>query len=66
MCPVIPYALSDGTRFTLSGTNSIRGVQELEKEYAIYEVESGAPVDIPLEYADFYNFDKIVQIINQQ
>ena len=65
MCAVMPYVLADGTRFTLSDKNSMRGVTAKEDEYLVYEIESGAPVDIPLEYEDFYNFDKIVELINQ-
>ena len=37
----------------------------LENEYIAYDIEGGAPVDIPLEYDDFYNFDMIVELINR-
>ena len=66
MCAVMPYVLSDGTRFTLSDKNSMRGIVTTDTSYLVHEIESGAPVDIPLEYEDFYNFDRIVELINQQ
>ena len=65
MCAVMPYVLTDGTRFNLSDKSAQMAVQSLEREFVVYSIEGGAPVDIPLEYEDFYNFEKIVELINQ-
>ena len=64
MCSIQPYVLTDGSMFTLSASErSISGIKN-GSSYDIIELESGAPVDYPLEYDDFTNLDKILQIIN--
>lgn len=64
MCAVIPYVLSDGTEFSLSDNSAQNAIRISHDKYYVYEIESGAPVDIPLEYEDFYNLDKIIELIN--
>ena len=64
MCAVMPFVLADGTVFTLSDSTKMMGVVKEKDVYKLYEVESGAPVDIPLEYTDFYNLDKIIDLIH--
>ena len=64
MCAVMPYTLADGSVFTLSDRTKMMGVTVVKEGYELHEVESGAPVDIPLEYEDFYDLDKIVELIH--
>ena len=64
MCAVMPYILTDGTRFNLSDKNAQIAIINDNGNYKKQEIESGAPVDIPLEYSDFYNLDKILELIN--
>ena len=64
MCSVTAYVLTDGTMLNLSNrTRMVAGIEN-EKTYTVIEIEGGAPVDYPLEYADFCNLDKILEIIN--
>ena len=64
MCAVMPYILSDGTQFTLSDSTQQVAIRASHDKFYVYEIESGAPVDIALEYKDFYNLDKIIELIH--
>lgn len=64
MCAVMPYMLTDGTYFTLSDSTQQNAIRISHDKYYIYEIESGAPVDIQLEYDDFYDLDKILELIH--
>ena len=64
MCPVMPYILTDGTQFTISDSSQQNAIRLSHDKYYVYEIESGAPVDIELDYSDFNNLDKIIELIN--
>ena len=64
MCAVMPYVLCDGTQFTLSDSSQQVAIEKIDNKYYWKEIESGAPVDIELDYDNFYNLDKIIELIH--
>lgn len=64
MCGVTPLVLPDGLSLQISGLNQLRVPVETDRGYDLLEIEKGIEVDYEIPYDDFYNDDKLVELIN--
>lgn len=62
MCAIMPIVLVDGTTFIISSTNAAY-VTKKPILYGQKSVQNGVPVDVNLEYKDFYNLDALYKAI---
>ena len=65
MCSILPVVFPDGTTVQISSTNQSRIKVKTDSGYDLVPIEKGVEVDIQIDYKDYYNDAKLVQIISQ-
>lgn len=67
MYSIMPIILPDGTGLIISSNNGYTSsaLKEGELKYEYDNIENGVMVDIPLEYEDFFNYEKIAKQIKE-
>ena len=61
MCAIVPIVFPDGTAVQISGNTQMR----IKSGTELIPIEKGVDVDIQIDYKDFYNDAKLVEIINR-
>ena len=64
MCAVMPTVLADGTALTISSTMTLRQVRKEDGKNVYYPIEDGLDPDYEVEYANFYDDNKIVEAVD--
>ncbi len=61
MCSIVPMVLVDGTSIIISSNSALKH----KKNNTFMSTEGGLYPDINLDYNDFYNDDKLSQLVNE-